>query len=517
MAPNLIHVRYPDFSPEQIRLLENTEVTQLKHALRRFLDEVRKTSECETVVVDCHGGPDQLSFAACLASDYCLLISEPDKITFYGTLHFLRQLRRVTPKDSDHNPDVRLVFNKVVSAFSAVYLRRFYDKEIRRLFDDRPLLAVFPMEMYLTKEFERTPFLTAVFPFSLLSKKTRVLLCDLLKGCHRQFVPKSIQGALRPRLALIRHSMGRTPWIADLNKVMAVIAIGGVLIFAVEQYGRSIEGQKNFYAMTSAVQNLETIQYAQKHPAVIPEECVGRQRWSERLSCWKSHSHQDAKGGPRISDFYGDEEIRKIWVGSSNNELQRQRAALLQNAELRSDQDPLIQDCYKKLAGSQTPSSLSLFILGFYELAQRFDEALSLAAVVWFLIALLSLWSAELDQIFTYSVRIRHRTRAFLTLLVSMALWFLPLLLLAVGIKECRGLILNKTNYVPSPRSTLLNEAIFILVAIALVVTAGVILQQWYKACQDFRYDKQHFEGFSRAAFGLYVFMMPLLSYKFFL
>src|SRR5207247_6239829 len=196
VAPNIFHIRYPDLTPEQIQRLENTEIAQLTLALKDFLQDVQILSECEAVVVDCHGGPDQLSFAACLVSAYSLLVSEPDKITFYGTLHFLRQLRRVVPETTQNQgPDVRLVFNKVVPAFSAVYLRKFYDKEIRPLFDNSPLLAIFPIEMYLTKEFERTPFLTAVYPFSLLAKKARVLLRDLLEHLPLTLVPKSVRHA----------------------------------------------------------------------------------------------------------------------------------------------------------------------------------------------------------------------------------------------------------------------------------------------------------------------------------
>ncbi len=46
-------------------------------------------------------------------------------------------------------------------------------------FGDKPLLALLPLDINLTKEFERTPFLTSVFPHSLLTRKTHLLLCDL--------------------------------------------------------------------------------------------------------------------------------------------------------------------------------------------------------------------------------------------------------------------------------------------------------------------------------------------------
>src|SRR5437867_1197273 len=210
--------------------------------------------------------------------------------------------------------------------------------------------------MYLTKEFERTPFLTAVYPFSLLAKKARVLLRDLLEHAHLHLVPKSVRHASRLRLFIVRNSVARTPWFVDLNKVMAIIAVGGVLIFAIQFYLQSLTQfarTPGYYSTIQTVQTLEIIQYAQKHPEVIPGECANRQSWADRVGCWRTHRHRDTKNGPYISDYLGNERIQEILENTS--ELQNRRDVLLANGELRSGPDKLIQDSYNTLQHFPAP------------------------------------------------------------------------------------------------------------------------------------------------------------------
>jgi len=235
VAPNVVHLRYPDLLPDQITALEEAETKQLAASLKEWLAELRAASGCQVIVIDCHGGPDKLSFAACLVSDHSIMVSEPDKITFYGTLHFIRQLERVT-SPGDSKPDLRLVFNKVVPAFSAPFLTKFYNTQVKENFNANPLLAIFPLEVYLTKEFEKTPFLTAVYPFSQLAKKTRVLILDLLLPRCPKLAKASVHTHSRIRLWLTRRSLGRTPRILDLNHVMSFIAAISIVAAALNLY-----------------------------------------------------------------------------------------------------------------------------------------------------------------------------------------------------------------------------------------------------------------------------------------
>lgn len=229
VAPDLFHVGYPDLHPEQLRNVEVQRPDALKDGLWGLIKEAAAACACETVVIDCHGGPDNLSFAACLVANYNLLISEPDRITFYGTLNFVAQLHEVS---GGADCDTRLVFNKVVPAFSGLFLTSFYDRAIRKHFNNHPLLATFPLEVYLTKEFERTPFLTAVFPHSLLNLKTQVLIYDLLAQEHPDKIAPAIRALPRWMRAYRRRTLGKRLAVLDLEFVVKSI-FAGVLVASI--------------------------------------------------------------------------------------------------------------------------------------------------------------------------------------------------------------------------------------------------------------------------------------------
>jgi MinD-like ATPase involved in chromosome partitioning or flagellar assembly len=226
VASNLFHVSYPDLTEEDMRKFESSDVYDLKRSLEAFILAAAASCNCNCVVMDCHGGPDNSSFAACLFADYSLLVSEPDRITFYGTLNFIRQLRRTT---QGKPLDIRLVFNKVIPAFSFFFLTNFYRKHLREEFQGRSLLAIFPLEVYLTKEFEKTPFLTEAYPTSLLARKTQVLLCDLLGSTHKSLLPPAVRSLPAWIREYRKFILGKQFVLFDLNFLMILIVAGFVV------------------------------------------------------------------------------------------------------------------------------------------------------------------------------------------------------------------------------------------------------------------------------------------------
>jgi MinD-like ATPase involved in chromosome partitioning or flagellar assembly len=55
----------------------------------RLLDDVAAIGGFDVLVIDCHGGLDDNSFAAFIYSDTTFVVTEPDKVTFNGTLELL--------------------------------------------------------------------------------------------------------------------------------------------------------------------------------------------------------------------------------------------------------------------------------------------------------------------------------------------------------------------------------------------------------------------------------------------
>jgi cellulose biosynthesis protein BcsQ len=423
VAPKLLHVRYPDLTPQQIENLERLDACELADTLGTFLASLRSAADCDAIVLDCHGGPDRLSFAACMASNYALLISEPDKITFYGTMHFVRQLEAVIPPEKATAVDLRLVLNKVVPAFSGIYLRRFYNQELRDIFHGRPLLAIFPIEMYLTKEFERTPLLTEVYPFSLLAKKTRLLICDLL-GKSGGASEHSFSKIPRWRSYFLRNSIGKKPWLFDLNNVLATIALCTVAFFALSWYITNVVQERDKVPLKAAT-NLMVIWSIKNDPTLLDSgNCAGKTTLPDKVSC---------VGEDPVLRYSITHEKNGVL---SSSPLQAIRHQYLFDPSLRADRDQFIQNNFAALSTLPQYDRMTIGLYCFLVFPSYSDAepggALAMFGVVWFLGVLLFGWSVSIDRFFTYCWRTRHSVLAVAAVLLAAGLWFLP----AIGMSQ---------------------------------------------------------------------------------
>jgi len=126
----------------------------------------------------------------------------------------------------DKDLDIRVVFNKVVPAFSSIFLFRFYNSFLREEFNNRELLAIYPLEVYLTKAFENTPYLTTVYPQSQLATKTRLVLYALFG--RKIKTPFNMAWLFR---VAAKYYMGRMPAILNLEVVPRALGIYAALAF----------------------------------------------------------------------------------------------------------------------------------------------------------------------------------------------------------------------------------------------------------------------------------------------
>ena len=187
VSANLYTVSFPDIPDTVSSPLNSVPIHTLAAGLEEWIIQLTRVTGCHAVVLDCHGGPDPLSFAAATIATKSLLISEPDRITMYGTLHFMRKLSEL----SIGTDNVHLVFNKIIDSFSSRFLLTLYNGHLRDTFGDKPLLALFPLEGYLTKHFEHRPFVSEDFPESMLARKTQMMLGDLLTAVAPRLVSRT--------------------------------------------------------------------------------------------------------------------------------------------------------------------------------------------------------------------------------------------------------------------------------------------------------------------------------------
>lgn len=234
---NLFMVYYDDLDKSKSDMTEMKDTRILAHELHEYVQYIATECNCEFAVLDCHGGPDNTSFAACVMATHAILVSKPDRITLHGTLNFLRTLRREAPNAS---LDIRLIFNKVVPAFTTTFLFRFYNDYLKTEFGGRDLLAIFPLEVYLTKAFENMPFLTTAYPRSQLALKTRLVLHEIYSEEKQALLPPQLANMSFLTILRARYYMGRWPRILNLDFALKAIAVCAIVAFGFPTLLKSI-------------------------------------------------------------------------------------------------------------------------------------------------------------------------------------------------------------------------------------------------------------------------------------
>jgi hypothetical protein len=141
----------------------------------------------------------------------------------------------------------------VIPAFNARFLFRFYRRFLASEFAGHDLLAIFPLEPHLTRAFERTPFLTTVYPTSQLATKTRLLLCGLLGEAAADRLPAAIRCPSRFSRPCHAYYMGRWPRILELDFIFrSFIAVAMVVLVLVPLASRANKAMPNAMLATLA-------------------------------------------------------------------------------------------------------------------------------------------------------------------------------------------------------------------------------------------------------------------------
>ncbi len=175
---NFYFLHYPDLTEGQVMAFVSCKLDDLQQAIAAIIKTAVMKCGIEVVILDCHGGPDNTSFAACLEADQTLLIAEPETASLNGTFNFIRQLEYAAP---ERKKSISLVFNKVKEKTSFKFLNLLSEKYISKKIGGKGLLAAFPVEPKL----DRFANVEGLFPFllpnSLLVRKTKAMLVDLAK------------------------------------------------------------------------------------------------------------------------------------------------------------------------------------------------------------------------------------------------------------------------------------------------------------------------------------------------
>lgn len=147
--------------------------------LRSFLADVASAYEFDVVILDCYGGIDSLTVASAGVADDIIIVNEPDIVTYSGTL-LLYSYIEDKYEDSQYTPRVHFIINRITSRHSFFFLQREYQKHLSELALTKSILAYLPRDELMARTFGDYPFFTELLPKSLITKKIRLMLRNLL-------------------------------------------------------------------------------------------------------------------------------------------------------------------------------------------------------------------------------------------------------------------------------------------------------------------------------------------------
>ena len=205
----------PAFSPSSPRggFANTMQVGDLAKKLRDRVEYLRTKYGAEVVILDCHGGLDNISFGAFIYSDVTFVVTEVDKVTFNGTLELMdfyfesavaqseQSAREIgqpcqtsargsaslqsVVKQFEQNKLYFLV-NRVRYRLDSRILRKTLEDELFKNFGHlRKMLcglAFLPSDTLAAKSFSDYPFYLELLPESILSQKMFSICRQVLGG-----------------------------------------------------------------------------------------------------------------------------------------------------------------------------------------------------------------------------------------------------------------------------------------------------------------------------------------------
>ena len=194
IEPGLYFV--PSYLPSDNRLtLPKLSIEDLQRNIRYHAETVRREVGADFVILDCHGGTTDLSIAAVMASDQSFLVTEPDPVTFAGTLALLERLMSV-PGFDPQGVSIGYILNRVPSGYNWRDLDRLYNRLLNRPFGahrvNTKIRTIIPLERSLFDTFGEYPFQVDLAPKSAFAWKLRLLVWEVWPSLRERISTSSL-------------------------------------------------------------------------------------------------------------------------------------------------------------------------------------------------------------------------------------------------------------------------------------------------------------------------------------
>jgi MinD-like ATPase involved in chromosome partitioning or flagellar assembly len=187
------------FNPNRIDVLELAEilVTRMSTLIQAY--------SLDLVIMDCHGGLDHISYASFETSHRTIVVSEPDLVTFNGTLelfdYYVENYTSANPSGNDgglpvdhvhhsqflesRQNSVILLLNRMSGRFSYNQLLSAYRRKLSATF---PLIesmireyVTIPADSLLARSFSEYPFYLELLPESIFAQKLSLMYRNMFE------------------------------------------------------------------------------------------------------------------------------------------------------------------------------------------------------------------------------------------------------------------------------------------------------------------------------------------------
>ena len=174
-------------------LRQELHVAQLKERIRVMIEHLTRQLNPILIIMDCHGGIAVESVAAFAVSSQVIVATEPDAVTFAGTLTLISAIENGLV-DGEPRPGVRIVVNRIPTRYRWKDLEEIYTgvaADFIGISEALPGVSYIPVEGELFVTFGEYPYQVDLAPNSLFAQKLRLLLFQIVPDTPLEILKKN--------------------------------------------------------------------------------------------------------------------------------------------------------------------------------------------------------------------------------------------------------------------------------------------------------------------------------------
>lgn len=197
----------------------------LSQRLKSILVRLHQAWPFNCLILDCHGGIDDVSIAAAGLCNHTLIVTEADTVTFTGTLALVDSYYNAYSK-SEIKPSIHYIVNRIPPKYKWKDLDRLYknylERHLGKFTTSNGILSYFPAEGYISSSFGDYPFQVELAPKALFTRKLELIAFSLFKKTDPKLTNRKIKTRFKTKRR--RRKVYRTVLSKESKTVRSVFA-----------------------------------------------------------------------------------------------------------------------------------------------------------------------------------------------------------------------------------------------------------------------------------------------------